>query len=834
MSGMLVEIIFVLNVVGFGALMVVDVARTHRESSHGRADGQAYDAKRPITAAMRGSRESFPQEHARTAMPAAVHDPGATRHTAGVSPSTGGDQQSHVGAVAVSRKSRRKPRNWHVRSRLSLLVVIPLAAAAVTGFCIAHIIDVLNGPQINVSNGATLSAVGAGVLMIIVVALASWFTIVLVRSVLQPLYRLRTGALELTGARLADAVRRASENKSDGAGAPSGLEPIDVDSADEIGDIARAFDEMRRELLRLAVGEAAHHGKLNATFMDLSHRGQSLMERQIRLLQHLEQGEPDAQRLATLFRAKSIGTRMYRYSENLLILVGHEPSNSWHQPVALANVIRIAVSELEEYQRVSVYAQPDVAVVGTAVNDVVHMLIELTENATSFSAADMQVDISGQVLTSGGVLLEVTDRGVGMTPKELAYANWRLENLPTADMNVPKWIGLLVVARLAARHSIRVRLQAADFGGLTALVWLPEEVLTQQVFTPPGPMAATGLGGFANAGSRRGLHEAAPDTGYATAQQGLTTARFAPSPGDTRDARLDRRSVPYAGPPSAEPRSPAAAPSALRAGSPATIGSQVSERPEVPGEHAALSDQPDPDLRNAPAGGIASGNLAAGPDAIAPGGNERSQVASAPRRTAAPLSQDRSSAADGVFVPAAGDLEGEQRLPVFNSVESRWFSEGRSGPTSPGRTSQTVSRWSSPADAGWRAASAADPPSSAGSTAAGLPKRPPNANLIPGTIPNAEPVVPNRSPAAARERLTALQRGVDKGRAAARQAANPGEDEEAQPGTPDLVGRPRLLAGLERRLPTLTPASGAERVLRRDRADAAAVFHLLHPPRSQP
>jgi HAMP domain len=248
-----------------------------------------------------------------------------------------------------------------------------------------------------------------------VVALASWLTIVVARSVVQPLYRLRTGALELAGPRLAEAVRRASQNNSNPDSAQLGLKPIDVDASDEMGDIARAFDGMGRELLRLAVGEGAHHSKVNATFVDVSQRGQSLMERQIRLLQHLEKGEPDAKRLDTLFRVKRIGSRMHRYSENLLILVGHESASGWNQSVALANVIRAAVSEVEEYQRVSLNAQPDVALVGPAVNDVVHLLIELTENATSFSAADMQVDISGRALTSGGALLDISDRGVGMT-----------------------------------------------------------------------------------------------------------------------------------------------------------------------------------------------------------------------------------------------------------------------------------------------------------------------------------------------------------------------------------------------------------------------------------
>ena len=742
---MLQEILFVVIVLVVATLMIVDVARTRTESSYGHGEGQAFDARRPVAAAAAasvGSRESFSRAHVGPAMPGAVPDAGPARPPAGASPSAGANPRSHE-AAAAPRGSRRRLRDRPVRSRLLLLVTIPLAAAAVIAVCVSYIIDVLRGPQIS-SNGSVMSALAA-VIVIIVAALASLFTIAVARSVLQPLSRLRMGALELTGARLADAVSRAAQSNGNRDGAPSGLRPVDVDASDEIGEISRAFDELRRELLRLAVGESAHHGKLNATFVDLSHRGQSLMERQIRLLQHLEQGEPNAERLTTLFRVQRIGNRMHRYSGNLLILIGHEPSGGWNQPIALGNIIRTAVSELEEYQRVSVSAQPDVAVVGPAVNDVVHLLIELAENATSFSAADMQVDISGRVLTSGGVLLEITDRGVGMTPKELAYANWQLENPPTADANIPKSIGLLVVARLAVRHGIGVRLQPADFGGLTALVWLPDAVLTEQ-----GAMAAR-FGGLASAGSRRGLHEAVSHPGYATAQE-VATARFAPSPGDIRETRLDRRSAPDPGRTSSESWSPAAARSALRTGSHASTGSPASEPQEALGEHVAVADQPDFDLRNVPPG------------------------------TAAPFSQDTSTAADGVIVPPSGDLGGEQRLPVFNAVESRWFREGRS---SPGQTSATGSRWSSPADVGWRAASAADSPASAGSTAAGLPVRTPNANLLPGTIPSVEPVVPNRSPDAARERLASLRRGVDKGRAATRQAASPGDDEEARPGSPD-------------------------------------------------
>ena len=161
------------------------------------------------------------------------------------------------------------------------------------------------------------------------------------------------------------------------------------------------------------------------------------------------------------------------------MLAGHELPNRWNEPVALGGLIRAAMSEIEDHERVSLSGQPDIAVRGPAVNDVAHLLAELTENATSFSAGDTPVDVSSKFLTTGGALIEITDRGIGMAPKDMARANWQLENAQEPDVNVPKWMGLFVVARLAARHGIRVRLQPAEFGGLTALVWLPDDILTR-------------------------------------------------------------------------------------------------------------------------------------------------------------------------------------------------------------------------------------------------------------------------------------------------------------------------------------------------------------------
>ncbi len=251
-----------------------------------------------------------------------------------------------------------------------------------------------------------------------------------------------------------------------------------------------AFDQVPREVSRPAAGETELRDRFNTVFVNLSHRSQSLVERQLRLIEGLEHGEQDPQRLTSLSMLNRIAMRMHRNSQNLLVLAGHQTSPGWNQPMTLAHLVEAAVAEVEEYQRVSFEVQPDIAVRGQAVNDLVHLLVELIENATSFSAVEMLVEIKGHILTSGGALVEITDRGIGMAAKDMAYANQQLDNPPAADIDVPKWMGLLVVARLAVRHGIRVRLNQAELGGLTALVWLPDEILTHHSASPnPRPLA---------------------------------------------------------------------------------------------------------------------------------------------------------------------------------------------------------------------------------------------------------------------------------------------------------------------------------------------------------
>jgi len=258
--------------------------------------------------------------------------------------------------------------------------------------------------------------------------------------------------------------------------------PAEVDSFERPDQPARVFDQAHADMPLPTAGAGIEHGALrgksNAMFVNLSRRSQALVERQLRLIESLEHGEQDQQRLASLSRLNRIAMRMHRNSQNLLVLAGQEPATGWNQPVTLAHLVEAAVSEVEDYERVSFEVQPDIAVRGPAVHDAVHLLVELIDNATSFSAADMPVHIKGHVLTTGGALVDVTDRGIGMAANEMAYANQQLDNPPPPDIDVPKWMGLLVVARLAARHGIRVRLNQADLGGLTALVWLPDEILT--------------------------------------------------------------------------------------------------------------------------------------------------------------------------------------------------------------------------------------------------------------------------------------------------------------------------------------------------------------------
>ncbi|WP_169806488.1 sensor histidine kinase [Microtetraspora malaysiensis] len=321
-------------------------------------------------------------------------------------------------------------------------------------------------------------AIISGSAILLLLGLMLLITTAVAGSLTRPLRRLRREALEIAGSRLPRTVQMLRESQDESLKVE--VAPIQVTTRDEIGEVARAFDEVHQEAIRLAGDEARLRSNVNSMFVNLSRRTQTLVERQLALIDGLEQGEQDENRLGNLFKLDHLATRMRRNSENLLVLAGQEPARRWGQPVPVVDVVRASLSEVESYERVSLQVTAGGAVVSQAVNDVVHLVAELVENAISFSPRETKVVVSSNRIDGGGLMISVSDLGIGMTAEELAQANWRLANPPVVDVSVSRRMGLFVVGRLALRHGIRVQLRQQDAGGLTAMVLLPEALLGQQ------------------------------------------------------------------------------------------------------------------------------------------------------------------------------------------------------------------------------------------------------------------------------------------------------------------------------------------------------------------
>jgi signal transduction histidine kinase len=330
----------------------------------------------------------------------------------------------------------------------------------------------------SLQGSAESSALVTAIVTAIILLLVLLATVAVARSLVGPLRRLREGALNVAAVELPERVRLLGQAQD--SSISLAVAPIDVLSTDEIGQVARAFDQVHSEAVRLASNEAGLRNSLNAMFVNLSRRSQSLIERLVRMIDSLEQNEGDPERLSNLFAMDHLVTRMRRNSENLLLLAGHDSARKWSDPVSLADVARAAVSEIEHYSRVSLKVQPGIAVTGSAVSDVVHLLAEVIENATIFSPKDTPVHVSAEEPTSGGVLIEVSDSGVGIPEARLGEINWRLDNPPVIDVSVSRHMGLFAVARLAERHGVRVRLRPRSPHGVTALVWLPDTVTERE------------------------------------------------------------------------------------------------------------------------------------------------------------------------------------------------------------------------------------------------------------------------------------------------------------------------------------------------------------------
>ncbi|MET7618661.1 nitrate- and nitrite sensing domain-containing protein [Streptomyces sp. NPDC005408] len=331
---------------------------------------------------------------------------------------------------------------------------------------------------------------GALILVVLGVSLVGAF--VVARSMIRSLRRLQDTATKVAQDRLPELVKQLSE--SDPQDVDTSVESVGVHSRDEIGQVAAAFDDVHREAVRLAAEQALLRGNVNAMFTNLSRRSQGLIQRQLSLISELESREADPDQLSSLFKLDHLATRMRRNGENLLVLAGEEPGRRWTRPVPLVDVLRAAASEVEQYERIELASVPTTEVAGRVVNDLVHLLAELLENATSFSSPQTKVRVTGHALPDGRVLVEIHDTGIGLSPEDLAAINERLASPPTVDVSVSRRMGLFVVGRLSLRHGIRIQLRPSDSGGTTALVMLPVDVAHGGKKPPTGMPGAGGQG----------------------------------------------------------------------------------------------------------------------------------------------------------------------------------------------------------------------------------------------------------------------------------------------------------------------------------------------------
>ena len=255
--------------------------------------------------------------------------------------------------------------------------------------------------------------------------------------------------------------------------------PLTVGRITETADVAQAFSTVQRTAVEAAVGQASLRKGISQVFANLSLRNQSLLHRQLSMLDTMERATNDPAVLADLFRLDHLTTRMRRHAEGLLILAGTTPGRGWRDPVPLADVLLAAVAEVEDYVRVDVITESADAVAGTAVNDVIHLVAELVENATAFSPPNTRVVVSGDAV-GRGFAVEIEDRGLGMAPDAVAAANERLASPPEFDLANSERLGLFVVGQLAARHGIKVALRSSHYGGITAIVLLPRKIMVSE------------------------------------------------------------------------------------------------------------------------------------------------------------------------------------------------------------------------------------------------------------------------------------------------------------------------------------------------------------------
>lgn len=576
------------------------------------------------------------------------------------------------------------------------------------------------------TDSARVTALLSALAVLAVLALTIYLAIVVARSIIGPLRRLRASALETAQTQLPALVQRVHK---DGPAAARNLpDAVQAEGRDEIGQVATAFNDVHSTAVRVAAEQALLRQNLDTIVVNLSRRTQSLVDRQLGEIEGLEQRERDPDQLSTLFRIDHMATRVRRHAESLLVLAGVEEMRKHTSAAGVLDVVRTAVGEVEQYPRVKFGVMPTDLITAGAVDDIAHLLAELIDNATEFSAPATPVRVTSQPLLGGGLRLQVSDSGLGIPATQLEELNDRLRNVGDIDVAASRTLGLYVVARLAAKHGIQVRLEAVAEGGTAAQVDLPAHLILSPLDTSEGVLSpvpaepvssqpSSSLDGWSlDSGSPFRRDDSSPSLPVAPAS---LPRRSEERPSETRfpveaNGRLDE--APVADPTPAmdagRPTWPSPEESRLRADTGESrippITAETRFAPSDTGQ-SRLSDTGESRFSTTDHGtrsGDRSGESWRAPLASTTNGSAlptrepRPEVrppVQQPPTPAAPPVPAAPAAAARPSLRAPEPVLPDSDSPIYDSVASAWFS--RSG-------SQTTD-WSSPADEGWRRAAEA-------------------------------------------------------------------------------------------------------------------------------
>ncbi|WP_280304372.1 sensor histidine kinase [Nocardia abscessus] len=635
----------------------------------------------------------------------------------------------------------------------------------------AQLIDTIDGALADRTTEAQTGALRETTIVIGMLLAGLALALSVARTLVVPVRRLRRDALEVAHIKLPDelAVVRAG-------GTTPEITPVAVHTTDEIGQLARAVDEIHEQALNLAADQARLRLQIGNMFETLSRRSQSLVEQQLALIEDLEHDEDDTDRLQSLFRLDHLATRMRRNGDNLLVLAGTALRRGQLHPVPLSDMLWSAVSQVEDYQRVEIGAVPDGIVAGEPAVDIEHLLAELIDNALRYSPPTTPVTVMVSRAVDGGYLIEITDRGLGMSLEDLQTTNDRLASGGEVTVETARRMGLFVVGRLAKRHTITVNLRRtstmAQQPGITASVHLPGALVAppMDVTDPAGkPLDLTA--------EHQLPSPVAPPTGAQprnlvpvpslpqrdTARFGVTSSglpqrrpaiRVADAPDQpTVSTPVGRAVSPAEQPPTQPwpvltPRSDDHTPTGPFAPVTPATGEQPVEREQPRTDLWAEFKDDEPTTGPAPA-------VPSQPPA--PQTTARSGLPI--RKPAVPADPPQEAAPEPATVTSSRlqPVAGASPTPIYQRMVSEWLVE-------PSTSQSPESTWSSPGDAGWLAAEDASHPTTTARTVGGLPIRRPGAQLVPGGLAQAEDAGA-RDPEEIRNNLTRHLSGVRSGRA---------------------------------------------------------------------